>query len=96
MTLNPLLRRFPEKQIDYFLDRPDVYVYLSKHTLLPNKNPIDFVLGYLYGEVLSALPSYYQISNTNREESNLMDTINLLNKRSVEIIDPIQRELEKT
>jgi len=45
MTLNPLLRRFPEKQIDYFLDRPDVYVYLSKHTLVPNKNPIDFVLG---------------------------------------------------
>jgi hypothetical protein len=95
MTLDPLLRGFVENEIDDFIKNPDKYIKLAKESHILNKNPIDFVLGVLYGQILSTIAVYYSMNKRKQEEINVQDISDLLNRRNVEIVDRIQRELEK-
>jgi hypothetical protein len=95
MTINPQLRGHIENQIDNFIKNPNQYINIGKLTPISNKNPVDFVLGFLYGQILMTISLFYTTSNIKQEDTDLTETVKILNRRSLEIIDVIQRELEK-
>ena len=99
MTFDPLLRGFVENEIDDFIKNPNKYIKIAKESHIVNKNPIDFILGVLYGQILSTISVYYSMDKRKQDEINIQaiseDLSDLLNRRNVEIVDTIQRELEK-
>lgn len=95
MTIDPLLRGYVENEIDDFIKNPTKYINLAKQSHILHKNPIDFILGVLCGQILTTIAAFYTMNNRKVEEIDIQDVSYLLNRRNIEIIDTIQRELEK-
>ena len=93
MTLDIRLRGYLEEEIDRFIENPRKYIDYARG--VNAKNVSDFILGYFYGRVIQLGVAYAVRNEIPTSGSGGKDAAILIDRRSLEIIDAIQRELEK-
>ena len=93
MTLDIRLRGYLEEEIDVFIKEPMTYIKIARNRNA--KSMLDFILGFFYGRLSTRAATFSVNHQIPENNADVKEVVDLINRRSLEIIDAIQRELEK-
>lgn len=93
MVLNNDLRAFLERDVDEFIYNPTQYIEMAKESNA--SNIVDYVLGFFDGQLMADALHFAIEKRLPEEEAKIEEFMKIINRREHEVVDAVQRELEK-
>lgn len=93
MALNSGLRAFVEKTADEFIYNPSQFIGMAKESKA--SSIVDYVLGFFDGQLMADALNYAIENDIPDEEASIDELMEIIYRREHEIIDAVQRALEK-
>lgn len=93
MVLNDSLRAFIETDADEFIYNPAQYIGMAKESNATDI--VNYVLGFFDGQLMANALHFAVENSIPDEEAQIDELMNIIYRREHEVVDAVQREIEK-